>query len=200
MSHENNKIHDCADAVCIIGSGPGGLCMARALKRQGLDYEQFERHGEVGGVWDINNPGTPMYQSAHFISSRDQSGFIDYPMPAHFPDYPSNRQIFEYVRSFAVAFDLYDRIRFNTAVKDVEKEQDGRWLVTLASGERRRYRAVVCATGCNWDPNMPEVKGQFEGTVRHSVTYKNADEFKGKRVQHASRLPPHSQAPVRDAG
>lgn len=182
MSHDNNKIHDCADAVCIIGSGPGGLCMARALKRQGLDYEQFERHSEVGGVWDINNPGTPMYQSAHFISSRDQSGFIDYPMPAHFPDYPSNRQIFEYVRSFAMAFDLYDRIRFNTAVKDVEKEQDGRWLVTLASGERRRYRAVVCATGCNWDPNMPEVKGQFEGTVRHSVTYKNPDEFKGKRV------------------
>ena len=28
---------DCGDRICIIGGGPGGLCMARALKRQGLD-------------------------------------------------------------------------------------------------------------------------------------------------------------------
>ena len=156
--------------------------MARALKRQGLAYEQFERHRDVGGVWDIDNPGTPMYESAHFISSRDLSGFLDYPMPKHFPDYPSNRQILEYARAFARAFDLYDNIRFNTAVEKVEKQDDGRWQVTLAGGEQRRYRAVVCATGCNWDPNMPEVKGQFNGEIRHSVTFKKADEFRGKRV------------------
>jgi hypothetical protein len=156
--------------------------MARALKRQGLTYEQFERHRDVGGVWDIDNPGTPMYESAHFISSRDLSGFLDYPMPKHFPDYPSNRQILEYARAFARAFDLYDNISFNTAVEKVEKQDDGRWQVTLAGGEQRRYRAVVCATGCNWDPNMPEVKGQFNGEIRHSVTFKKADEFRGKRV------------------
>ena len=182
MSTATPNIQDCGDAVCIIGGGPGGLCMARALKRQGLAYEQFERHRDVGGVWDIDNPGTPMDESAHFISSRDLSGFLDYPMPKHFPDYPSNRQILEYARAFARAFDLYDNIRFNTAVEKVEKQDDGRWQVTLAGGEQRRYRAVVCATGCNWDPNMPEVKGQFNGEIRHSVTFKKADEFRGKRV------------------
>lgn len=180
--NDKNKIHDCGDAVCIIGAGPGGLCMARALKRQGLSYEQFERHSGVGGVWDINNPGTPMYESAHFISSRDLSGFLDYPMPKLFPDYPSNRQILEYVNSFAHAFDLYANIRFNTSVDKVLKRDDGRWLVTLSGGEQRLYRAVVCATGCNWDANMPEVKGQFNGEIRHSVTYKKAEEFKGKKV------------------
>jgi hypothetical protein len=156
--------------------------MARALKRQGVAYEQFERHSEVGGVWDITNPGTPMYQSAHFISSRDQSGFLDYPMPKHFPDYPDNRQIFDYIRSFAAAFDLFGAIRFNTSVEHVQKDQDGRWRVTLVGGEQRLYRALICATGCNWDPHQPEVKGQFDGEVRHSVTYKKAEEFKGKRV------------------
>jgi cation diffusion facilitator CzcD-associated flavoprotein CzcO len=180
--NDKNKIHDCGDTVCIIGAGPGGLCMARALKRQGLSYEQFERHSGVGGVWDINNPGTPMYESAHFISSRDLSGFLDYPMPKLFPDYPSNRQILEYVNSFAHAFDLYANIRFNTSVDKVLKRDDGRWLVTLSGGEQRLYRAVVCATGCNWDANMPEVKGQFNGEIRHSVTYKKAEEFKGKKV------------------
>ncbi|UFQ96299.1 flavin-containing monooxygenase [Pseudomonas wenzhouensis] len=178
----DEKIHDCGDAVCIIGAGPGGLCMARALKRQGLSYEQFERHSGVGGVWDIDNPGTPMYESAHFISSRDLPGFLDYPMPKHFPDYPSNRQILEYVNSFAHAFGLYANIRFNTSVDKVFKRDDGRWLVTLSGGEQRLYRAVVCATGCNWDANMPEVKGQFNGEIRHSVTYKKAEEFKGKKV------------------
>ena len=173
---------DCGDSICIIGGGPGGLCMARALKRQGLDYEQFERHSDFGGVWDLENPGTPMYESAHFISSRDLSGFLDYPMPKHFPDYPSNRQILEYLRSFALAFGLYDRVRFNTTVERVDKDEDGHWIVTLSHGERRRYRALVCATGCNWDPNMPEIKGHFSGEIRHSVTYRHPEEFKGKRV------------------
>ena len=173
---------DCGDSICIIGGGPGGLCMARALKRQGLDYEQFERHSDFGGVWDLENPGTPMYESAHFISSRDLSGFLDYPMPKHFPDYPSNRQILEYLRSFALAFGLYDRARFNTSVEHVDKDEEGRWIVTLSNGERRRYRALVCATGCNWDPNMPEIKGHFSGEIRHSVTYRHPEEFKGKRV------------------
>lgn len=173
---------DCGDSICIIGGGPGGLCMARALKRQGLDYEQFERHSDFGGVWDLENPGTPMYESAHFISSRDLSGFLDYPMPKHFPDYPSNRQILEYLRSFALAFGLYDKVRFNTVVERVDKDEDGRWIITLGNGERRRYRALVCATGCNWDPNMPEIKGHFNGEIRHSVTYRCTDEFKGKRV------------------
>ena len=49
---------------------------------------------------------------------------------------------------FARAFDLYDKIRFNTAVEHVAKRDDGRWLVTLSNGEKRCYRAVVCATGC----------------------------------------------------
>ena len=173
---------DCGDRICIIGGGPGGLCMARALKRQGLDYEQFERHSDFGGVWDLENPGTPMYESAHFISSRDLSGFLDYPMPKHFPDYPSNRQILEYLRSFALAFGLYDKVRFNTPVEGVDKDEDGRWIVTLSNGERRRYLALVCATGCNWDPNMPEIKGHFSGEIRHSVTYRHPEEFKGKRV------------------
>lgn len=76
----------------------------------------------------------------------------------------------------------YANIRLNISVDKVFKRDDGRWLVTLSGGEQRLYRAVVCATGCNWDANMPEVKGQFNGEIRHSVTYKKAEEFKGKKV------------------
>lgn len=175
-------IIDRSHAACIVGAGPGGLSAARALARQGVEYDQFERHCDVGGIWDIANPGTPIYHSAHFISSRDLSGFVGMPMPKSYPDYPTNRQILDYVRSFADTFGLRDRISFNNGVRHIAKEPGGLWVVTLEDGSRRRYNAVICATGCNWDPNMPEIKGEFKGEIRHSVTYKHASEFLGKRV------------------
>ncbi|WP_312373841.1 flavin-containing monooxygenase [Pseudomonas oryzihabitans] len=180
--NDDLSYQDCGERICIVGGGPGGLCMARALRRRGLDYEQFERHSDFGGVWDLDNPGTPMYESAHFISSRDLSGFLDYPMPRAFPDYPGNRQILDYLRAFARTFGLYAQARFNTAVERVDKDADGRWIVTLDSGERRRYRALICATGCNWDPNLPEIPGHFSGEIRHAVSYRRATEFQGRRV------------------
>lgn len=175
-------IRDHSNKVCIVGGGPGGLCMARALKHAGLAYDQIERHTDFGGIWDLDNPGTPMYESAHFISSRDLSGFIDYPMPKDFPDYPSNRQILQYLRAFAQSFGLYEHVQFGISVVDIQQEESDTWLVSLSDGEIRRYRAVVCATGCNWDPNMPEISGQFDGEIRHAVSYRSGDEFEGKRV------------------
>ena len=176
------SVLDRSDAVCIIGAGPGGLSAARALKAQGLGYEQFERHSDLGGLWDPSNPGSPIYESTHFISSRDLSAFIGHPMPRDYPDYPSHRQILAYLRSFADAFGLRERIQFNTHVVRIQKDSTARWVVDLSDGTRRLYHAVICATGVNWDPSMPQFAGQFEGEVRHSVTYKHGDEFRGKRV------------------
>jgi len=169
------------DRVCIVGAGPAGLSAARAFRRLGIEYDQYERHSDVGGIWDLDNPGTPMYESAHFISSRTMSGFHDFPMPDWFPDYPSNRLILDYTRSFARAYGLYDGIRFGTSVDEVVPDGDG-WSVRLSTGERRGYRAVVCATGVTWRPRMPVHPGNFNGELRHAVTYRGIDEFRGKRV------------------
>ncbi len=79
--------------VCVIGAGPAGLAVARALSEKGIDYTHLERHSQAGGLWDIENPGTPMYESAHFISSRTVSGFSGFPMPEDYPDYPGHAQI-----------------------------------------------------------------------------------------------------------
>lgn len=176
------NIMECGDATCIVGAGPGGLSAARALKAQGLAYEQFERHTDVGGLWDPANTGSPIYDSAHFISSRDLSGFLGFPMPKEFPDYPSHRQILSYVRSFADTFGLKKNIHFGVSVNNITKDSNGHWLVSLSDGTRRRYKALICATGTNWDPNIPEFKGNFSGELRHSVTYTSGQEFAGKRV------------------
>ncbi|MGC7101758.1 flavin-containing monooxygenase [Amycolatopsis lurida] len=170
-----------SERVCIVGAGPAGLSAARAFRRLNIPYDHYERHSDVGGIWDLDNPGTPMYESAHFISSRTTSGFFDFPMPGSYPDYPSNRQILQYTREFAAAYGLYERIRFNTAVDLVESDGTG-WKVNLADGSSRDYRAVVCATGVTWAPRMPEHPGEFAGEIRHSSTYRSPTEFRGKRV------------------
>ena len=170
-----------ADRVCIVGAGPAGLSLARALRRLQIPYDQYERHTDVGGIWDLDNPGTPMYESAHFISSRKVSGFFDHPMPDHYPDYPSHRQILDYTRDFAATYGLRDDIRFGTEVTHSEHDGDS-WTVTLADGTLQTYRALVCATGTTWSPRLPTVPGEFAGEVRHSATYRDPMEFRGRRV------------------
>lgn len=167
--------------TCIIGAGPAGLATARALKARGLPYTHLERHTGVGGLWDIDNPGTPLYESAHFISSRTLSGFSGYPMPDDYPDYPDHRRILAYLRGFADRYGLTDAVEFGTEVTAVEPV-DGGWRVTRADGTSTEHQHVVAATGVQWFPNEPELPGDFTGEVRHSVTYRSAEEFRGRRV------------------
>ena len=79
-------IDDRSDRYCIIGAGPAGLLAARSLKRAGIAYDQIERNPEVGGIWDIGNAWSPMYDSAHFISSKTVSCLPGFPMPEDYPD------------------------------------------------------------------------------------------------------------------
>ena len=167
--------------VCIIGAGAGGLSMARALRRKGVAYDHFERHSDVGGVWDQANPGSPMYDSAHMISSKTMSAFMGFPMPADYPDYPGHRQIVAYLRSFATAYDLRRAIGFSTEVVSAVKRTND-WIVTLGDGSKRRYDGVIAATGLAWHPRMPDYPGTFAGEMIHSSKFRSPDRFKGQRV------------------
>jgi len=168
--------------TCIIGAGPAGLAAARALKERDLPYTHIERNAGVGGLWDIDAPGSPMYESAHFISSKTMSGFTGFPMPDDYPDYPSHKQILAYIRSFADHYGLTDAIEFNTAVERVEKLEDGGFRVTRANGTVTEHDNVIVASGVQWYPNIPAVPGNYTGEVRHTVTFRDPAEFKGKRV------------------
>ncbi|MTD54313.1 flavin-containing monooxygenase [Amycolatopsis pithecellobii] len=171
------------DRVCVVGAGPSGLVIARQLREAGIAFDVYEKHSDVGGIWDPENEGSPVYRTAHFISSKYSSGFYGYPMPDDYPDYPSWRQLRDYIRHFATEEKLYEHITFNTPVERAELLEDGSWLVTVG-GERKRYRALVAAPGVTWHPNVPELPGRetFTGRILHSSQYFDSSVFVGKTV------------------
>ncbi|HUF29431.1 MAG TPA: NAD(P)-binding domain-containing protein [Gemmatimonadaceae bacterium] len=167
---------------CIIGAGPSGLAVARAFKNAGVPFDVLERHDGIGGIWDFSNPRTPMYDTAHFISSRTLSAFDGYPMPDHYPDYPGWREILAYIRGFADAHGLAEHVETGADVTRVVPEDGELWRVELATGEVRRYAGIVAAVGHDWLPNETVYPGQFTGESYHSVRYRLPSEFAGKRV------------------
>lgn len=168
--------------VVVVGAGPSGLILAKQFAATDVKFKVFERNSDVGGIWNIDAPNSPMYESAHFISSKTLSGFPDFPMPAHYPDYPSHRQIFEYIKSYADAFKLKKCIQFDTSIVSAVQNRQGEWDIELSDGARLTAAYLVCANGVTWEPNIVEWEGNFNGEIKHSVNYREPDEFKGKRV------------------
>lgn len=171
----------------IVGAGPAGLVTARAFLRYGIEVELLERHDAPGGIWNIEQSGSPMYDSCNFISSRDFGGFIGYPMPAEYPMYPRWDQIRDYVSGFARDFGIEERVRLRSEVVHAEQVGSGPdsfWRVRLADGAEREYRGLVIATGAQWHPNRPQLPGEaeFAGQVIHSAEYTGPEQFRGKRV------------------
>ena len=169
------------DRYCILGAGTSGLTVAKNFLEAGIPFDCLEREDELGGNWNYGKPQSSVYASTHLISSKQLTEYTDFPMPADYPEFPSHRQVLEYLRGYADHFGLAEHIQYQTSVERIEPAEQG-WLVRLASGEERHYRGVVIANGHNWDPRFPEYKGEFRGAILHSSQYKTPDVLRGKRV------------------
>src|SRR5690606_36085139 len=168
----------------IIGAGPMGLCTARQLKKHGIDFVGFDLHGDVGGLWDIDNPHSTMYESAHLISSKGTTEFREYPMRAEVATYPHHSEMRRYFRDYARQFGLYQHYQFNTRVVQLQRLEQGWQLISERDGERREWRfdGVLIANGTLHTPNTVALPGEFSGELLHSSAYKSAEVFSGKRV------------------
>jgi len=165
----------------IIGGGPSGLAAARNLQKRNIPFIGFEAHTDVGGLWDIDNPNSTVYKSAHLISSKKMTEFNEFPMKETVADYPSHAELGAYFKDFAKHFGLYDHYRFGTFVESIKKTEDGKWEVKTNSGEFI-FDGVVIANGTLSEPNIPSYEGKFNGDIFHAKKYKTPEIFKGKRV------------------
>lgn len=168
----------------IIGAGPSGLAAARALQRAGIAFDGYEASGDVGGLWDIDNPRSTMYDSAHLISSRTTTEFAEFPMDAA-ADYPSHRELIRYFRAYAAHFGLTEHFRFRTPVTRLTPRAGRTWDLTAATpdGEiSRTYDGIVIANGTLAEPHRPDFPGHFTGELLHTSAYKTARQLADRRV------------------
>ena len=171
------------NTYAVIGAGPSGLAAARALTNRGIPVDGYEASHGVGGLWDISNPRSTMYESAHLISSRTTTEFAEFPMRSDI-DYPGHRVLLEYFREYAEHFGLTGLFRFETRVTRLEP-RDGGWDLTATGPDgtsTRWYAGVVLANGTLAEPNVPAFPGEFTGEILHTSAYKSAAQLSGKRV------------------
>lgn len=180
---------DTTQQIALIGAGPCGLAAARAFSRHGIAFQGFEAHTDVGGLWNIHNPRSTVYDSAHLISSKRMTEFTEFPMDEAVADYPSHKELLPYFQAYARHFDLLRHFRFGTRVLKVEPlgdAPDSLWRVTSQGADgattQADYKGVVLANGTLAEPNAPQWPGQFSGELLHTSAYKQAKQFDGKRV------------------
>ncbi|MFJ3474821.1 flavin-containing monooxygenase [Microbacterium maritypicum] len=167
----------------VIGAGPSGLAAARALQKRGISVDGYEASHGVGGLWDISNPRSTMYESAHLISSRTTTEFTEFPMRSRV-DYPGHRALKDYFDDYARHFGLADLFLFDTRVARLEP-RDGGWDLTSSGprgDETHWYAGVVLANGTLAEPNIPAFPGEFTGELLHTHAYKSPEQLKDRRV------------------
>jgi hypothetical protein len=165
------------DRIAIVGAGPVGLGMAKALKEHGIAYDEFEADDNIGGNWYHG-----AYSTTHTISSRRVTQYPDFPMPDNYPDYPSRNQMLAYLHDFARHFGLFENISFNTKLLLARPRPDALWDLVFASGETRTYKGLIVSNGHDWSRRFPEYPGAFSGEFLHSKDYKRPDQLAGRRV------------------
>jgi thioredoxin reductase len=181
------------EKIAIIGAGPVGISVARALKAKGIAYDQFEAGSAIGGNWCHG-----VYHTAHIISSRKTTEFPDYPMPSDYPDFPSAAQMLSYLEDYVAHYGLHEQIILNTevtsvapalgssnsaeAVNNQPSAETQLWELKFNNRDTALYEGVVVCNGHHWDPRWPKYDGEFTGEMIHSKDYKSPSQLQGKRV------------------
>ncbi|MBO9152231.1 flavin-containing monooxygenase [Chitinophaga sp. GCM10012297] len=170
--------------VGIIGAGLSGLATAKAFIREGFHVTVIEKAASVGGVWEKSRS----YHGVATQTTRDEYAFSDFPMPSHYPLWPSGEQVQQYLEDYARHFGILSVIRFNTAVTGLRYENNNWEMDIYDAGEdytdTLRFHFVAICTGTFHKPHIPAFKGMetFTGQVLHTSQVADASLLKNKSV------------------
>ena len=171
--------------VAIIGAGLAGLTTAKVLLQAGHDVEVFDRAPDLGGVWSR----TRRYPGLTTQSPKAQYSFSDFPMPAHFPEWPTGAQIQEYLEAYAAEFGVTTHLRLGTTVEAVVPD-GARWAVTtraVGAPVTTTFDRVVVANGVFCEPSIPDYPGRAEfaaagGRLLAGCDFHDVEQARGKYV------------------
>ncbi|MDG1196453.1 MAG: NAD(P)/FAD-dependent oxidoreductase [Actinomycetota bacterium] len=181
------KLNDVVE-VLFIGGGFSALLTSARLREKGVDSIRIvERGADVGGTWYWNRyPGVACDVVAYdYLPLLDETGYV----PTR--HYAGGNEIFNYCKSIAERFDLYDLAVFGTTVTStVWDENEEMWHVGTDQGDLMKARFVVCANGTLSKPKLARIQGleKFEGHSFHTsrwdydFTGAELENLKDKRV------------------
>ncbi|KAJ7377843.1 hypothetical protein OS493_026413 [Desmophyllum pertusum] len=200
-----------AKRVCVIGAGPSGMSVLyhfHQLKTQGKEIPEivcFDKQSDWGGLWKYSwETGTDKYgEPVHGSMYRDLWSNIpkecleypDYTFDEHFgkpiPSFPPRDVLYDYLKGRWSKGDLRPWIRFNHVIRQVTYNDSTDDFSVVAKDlledrmlPTQRFDHVIVATGHYSVPNVPFFPGidQFPGRILHSHDFRNASQFKNKKV------------------
>lgn len=183
--------------IAVIGAGVSGLGAIKSCLEEGLEPTCFEKSSDIGGLWryeETPESGRPgIYKSLTCNTSKEMTGFSDFPIPDHYPNYMHNTKMMEYLRMYARHFGLMKHIQFQTKVCSIRKRPDfsssGQWDVVVEADEVQKtyiFDGIMVCSGHYSEKHFPlqDFPGitKFQGSHLHSWEYKHPGNFEGKRV------------------
>jgi cation diffusion facilitator CzcD-associated flavoprotein CzcO len=160
-------LHDEVEVV-VIGGGFGGLLMAAALRKAGIDdFRIIEKAGDFGGTWYWNRyPGAQCdIESYIYLPLLEETGYLPKEKYSFAPE------ILEHARRIGEHFGLYDRTCFQTQIRELRwDDAEGKWQISTDRGDRMKARYVVMSNGPLNRPKLPGIPGlaQFRGHTFHT--------------------------------
>ncbi|KAI9840192.1 MAG: hypothetical protein M1837_001864 [Sclerophora amabilis] len=161
--------------IAIIGAGLTGVSSAAHCVGHGFDVVIFEAGGPdlLGGIWSrVNNTSSLQIHSLMYRF---------HPSVKWDQGYPDRKQIVSQITQLWKRYGLEERTKFNTKVKSVEQDAQGRWIINDPSNGK--FDGVLAAVGSCGDPKMPHIPGEekFQGDIYHSSKL-DGKHAKGKKV------------------
>jgi cation diffusion facilitator CzcD-associated flavoprotein CzcO len=166
--------------VAVIGAGFGGIGLAIAFKRAGIeDFVVLDRADDIGGIWRDNSyPGLCCDVPSHLYSF----SFRPWRWSRRFPP---REEILGYMRGLVAEHGLGPHLRLGNGVAAAEFDA-GRalWNLTMDDGTTLQATSVVCAVGQLGRPALPDIPGrdEFAGPSWHSGRWNHDVDLAGKRV------------------
>jgi cation diffusion facilitator CzcD-associated flavoprotein CzcO len=166
--------------VIVVGTGFSGLGMAIQLKKAGIDFVVLEKAQDVGGTWRDNSyPGCACDIQSHMYSFSFEQN------PHWTRSFPSQPEIWNYLRTVSDRYGLREHIRFGQEMTGARWDEDDKvWRVRTGSGEEFTAQFLVNGVGALHIPNVPKLPGieRFQGPAFHSATWDHDVDLRGKRV------------------
>lgn len=189
---------------CVVGAGPGGLQLGHYMNRAGRDYIIFERAATAGYFYHLYPTHRKLISLNKRFTGRDNKDFnlrhdwnslLDHDdvslMTQRTPDrFPPADVLTEYLKEFATEQERDQKIRYNTSVERIDRDQPSAdFSVKIASEGKTSVvtcGVVVMATGL-WVPNKggstpsQQIPG-IENTIGYEEIPSTGESFEGQTV------------------